>query len=441
MARFFVRPTVVTAAVFTLAQTACNIQDESSPATSRQELSREITYYEHIAPLLNEHCVNCHSDGGIAPFALADADGVLALAPLINDTMKERVMPPWLVDESDDCQTFRDSLWMDQADIDLVSTWVDNGSPLGKPSEALPPPPKADSLEGDDVIVLDPGVEYTPFIQYEQDNLQCFVVDPGIDHDMIMTAFEVLPGQPSMVHHLILYRVNTATALQQVEALAQAYDGPGYPCFGGPFDSGDVDEAELQNGSYDILGVWQPGQAPSDFPGNSGLRIGSEQKLVMRIHYYIPNGPLPDRTTMRLRLSDSVDNEAVIVFLADYDMELQPGLAEASTSVEYSVRDLWGENDVELLGLMPHEHDIGRTIRVRLTGGEDEDEVCLSWTPNWDFDWQQFYFYTSSVRARPDQTIRIDCTYDTRTRGGITIYGEGAQDEMCVAVIVGVPVQ
>ena len=184
--------------------------------------------------------------------------------------------------------------------------------------------------------------------------------------------------------------------------------------------TGDPHERPLRHPSYPCnLGV-----GPRLLQGKRVIRVESS-----------PSSPRP------LRLSDSVDNEAVIVFLADYDMELLPGLAEASTSVEYSVRDLWGENDVELLGLMPHEHDIGRTIRVRLTGGEDGDEVCLSWTPNWDFDWQQFYFYTSSVRARPDQTIRIDCTYDTRTRDGITIYGEGAQDEMCVAAIVGIPVQ
>ena len=32
--------------------------------------AREVTFAEHVAPVLKKHCWDCHKDGGSAPFAL-----------------------------------------------------------------------------------------------------------------------------------------------------------------------------------------------------------------------------------------------------------------------------------------------------------------------------------------------------------------------------------
>ena len=56
--------------------------------------------------------------------------------------------------------------------------------------------------------------------------------------------------------------------------------------------------------------------------------------------------------------------------------------------------------------------------------------------PRWDFNWQQGYFYdTGPLAASGGDTLRISCTYDTTARTATTTFGEGTNDEMCLAFV------
>ena len=55
----------------------------------------DVTFHEHIAPLLKKHCVSCHSNQNIAPFALFDYHEVVGWAPMIREVVEQQRMPPW----------------------------------------------------------------------------------------------------------------------------------------------------------------------------------------------------------------------------------------------------------------------------------------------------------------------------------------------------------
>lgn len=50
-----------------------------------------VTYYGNVRPILAEHCVGCHVNGGIAPIALDTYEAASDAAAL---------MPPFLADNS-----------------------------------------------------------------------------------------------------------------------------------------------------------------------------------------------------------------------------------------------------------------------------------------------------------------------------------------------------
>ena len=56
----------------------------------------EVTYAEHVAPLLQKHCQDCHRPGAPeAPFALASFQDAVDHSDMIAEVVKEQRMPPW----------------------------------------------------------------------------------------------------------------------------------------------------------------------------------------------------------------------------------------------------------------------------------------------------------------------------------------------------------
>lgn len=53
------------------------------------------TYWQDVQPILHTHCSSCHVEGGIAPFALDDAQTATSMAGLLAKATSERTMPPW----------------------------------------------------------------------------------------------------------------------------------------------------------------------------------------------------------------------------------------------------------------------------------------------------------------------------------------------------------
>ena len=101
--------------------------DEPSAATGEEMSSMEttgttsaLTYHRDIAPMMEENCNSCHSEGGIAPFALSTHAEVSALAQASLTSMETRSMPPWLPDP--DCRELHNPRIMSPEAIDNKDT-------------------------------------------------------------------------------------------------------------------------------------------------------------------------------------------------------------------------------------------------------------------------------------------------------------------------------
>ena len=55
----------------------------------------EVTWARHVAPLLRANCVECHREGGIAPFSLEGYENAKRWHRMIAWMTGERLMPPW----------------------------------------------------------------------------------------------------------------------------------------------------------------------------------------------------------------------------------------------------------------------------------------------------------------------------------------------------------
>jgi len=391
----------------------------------------EVTYYTHISPLFQEKCEQCHTAGGIAPFNLETYAEVSGLGQLISTSIESERMPPW--PPAKDCGDFKHDRSLTVEQIDLVKGWIADGMLEGDPADEVMIPPAPGTNLGTPDVVLDIGTDYKPAPPESGfDDYRCFVVDPGLDQDVFLNAFETEPGNDSIVHHVLMYAVEPDQHARLTQLEESEPETPGYTCFGGP-----------RAGDPALLGGWVPGTVPIQFEPGHGIRITKDAKIVIQVHYNTINDEEgSDRTKINLHFADSMTEELQMYPLADTDLAIMPGDANATEGWSFDIPAFVPDGFIKVYGVVPHMHELGSSISVRLErGGTD---MCMVDIPDWDFNWQGFYLYNTPVLVNGGDKISLTCEYDNSMGRNQQLgrepqmveWGEGTRDEMCLNYVI-----
>jgi hypothetical protein len=89
--------------------------------------AEEVTFSKDVAPIFIHSCDNCHRPGSIAPMSLMTYKDARPWARSIKEKVVRRVMPPWHIDRNVGITKFKDDPSLTDAQIALVSAWVDHG--------------------------------------------------------------------------------------------------------------------------------------------------------------------------------------------------------------------------------------------------------------------------------------------------------------------------
>lgn len=370
---------------------------------------------EDVAPILIKNCATCHQPGGIAPFGLLTYEDAKTVAGSMKLATAARTMPPFNPDNTGDCQTYGDARWLDEAEIATIAAWSDAGAPEGAP-ELAPPAFVAPPGLADKSITLDIGTTFTPD-KTLADEYRCFIVDPKLVKDQYLTGYEMKPGDKRVVHHVIMFALDSDAADQAAAGLDAADPKDGYLCYGGP----GVAQSRF------VVG-WAPGSGASHYPAGTGIKLTAGHKMVMQIHYNMANGAFPDRTTLDLALADTVEKEATITRVAAKNIMLPPGQPLAPATGQLKIPALAG--DLTIWGIAPHMHTRGKTMEVTLDSGGAKS--CITRVQDWNFHWQGFATYAKPVTMKGGDMLTIDCAYDTTKETMTVTSGESTTDEMCI---------
>lgn len=385
------------------------------------------TWHGEVHAILARHCQSCHRADGVAPFALTSYDDAKLFGPLIVGATHARTMPPFLVDNSGDCNTFTDARWLTDSELETLAAWVDAGSPEG--DDTLPPPAPVEpaTLDGT-VLTVSTGVDYIPRAG-ERDDYRCFVVPAPSELEQFVTGFDVTPGDPRIVHHVIVYAPRSAEAIAEVARLDEAEEGPGYTCYG---------TAGVQ---ATVLAAWAPGGGATSYPEGTGASLAAGAPLVVQIHYNAAGAPgAADQTRVSLEVVPDGVTRGRYVPVADLGLTLPPDQKEATAGATLPV-SLYPSIDGPVLvrGVFPHMHVLGRSLRVEIVRA-DGATICVADVKRWDFHWQMLYFLEDPIRLEPGDSLRIHCSFDTTGREQTTLWGESTSDEMCLAGLYVTPI-
>lgn len=387
-----------------------------------------VTFNKDIAPIVWKECAGCHRPGEVGPFSLLSYEDVSKRATLVNDVVSKRQMPPWKAEPG--YGQFHDEHRLSDAQLALISEWVEGGCERGDPNE-LPRAPKfADGWqlgEPDLILTMD-----APFqVPASGDDLfQCFVIPTGLSEDKAVSSIEFRPGNAKVVHHALFFLDSRGQARER-----DAKDpAPGYASFGGP--------GILPTG---MLGGWAPGTGIKPLPEGIGRLLPKNSDLVLQVHYHPSGKPETDQSRIGIRFTKSpVAETRILTAIALVDRAIRIPAGDAAYHV--TPKDFVLPVDVEAIGITPHMHWIGKEMKVWATK-PDGTQVPLIWIKDWDFNWQGNYQFAEPIPLPKGTRIELSSTYDNSAANPrnpndppkLVTFGEQTTDEMCLCGIQVLP--
>ena len=357
----------------------------------------EVTYNRHIAPLLEANCVECHRQGGIAPFSLEGYDNAKRWHRMVSFMAGERLMPPWRAVPG--FGAFRDARRLSDRQIALLASWSENGARLGDADDAMPASVRSGSKWqlGEPDLVLSMTEPFA--VPADGDDIyRYFVIPTGFAEDKVVAALEFSPGDAKVVHH--------ANYLMDYSGRARAADAkdaePGFSVFGtGAF---------LDYNAYGI-GGWAPGVQPYVLDKGLGMWLPRGGDLVLEVHYHLNGKATADRSEVGFHFaSEPVERYVDGVVIGTQDLRIPPGEENYWRRFSMDV-----PSGMALTDVTPHMHFLGREF-IAIATLPDGSERPLIRIADWDFRWQNTFAYREPVHlpagSRIDAWVRYDNTAD-----------------------------
>lgn len=424
----------------------CPIDREMKPTAK----DGAVTYYRDVLPILQERCQSCHRPGEAGPFSLLTYKQAVNWADDIKEYTKNRQMPPFKVSEG---IAFHNDRRMSDKEIATLAAWADGNTPMGDPKQA---PPEKKFVEGWQLgqpdLVLSPSSDFV-LGPNGKDLFRCFVMPTNLPEDVFVTAVEVRPANPRVVHHALLF-IDTTGQGRKLEEAAQATEkkadkehaaeesridlGPGYTV--------SMGVGFLPQGG--LLG-WAPGQIPRYLPENSGIKVPKNSDIVMQVHYHRDGRSEKDRTQVGLYFSKKPIEKTFAggVIAGRTDSGILGGrffIIPAGDEKFKLAGDTWATKDFTLYTIMPHMHMLGRSIKVTLTPPDGPEKTLLT-IPAWDYNWQETYALKEPMLIKEGSKLHVEAIYDNSDKNPMNpsnppkrvTFGEQTFNEMCFVFLGG----
>ncbi|MCA9047980.1 MAG: redoxin family protein [Planctomycetaceae bacterium] len=361
----------------------CELSFEAAPATNA-----DVTYHRDVERLVQRHCVECHRDGGVAPFRLTTYEDVVGHAPMIREVVERGVMPPWFAandsQESDrSAGRWANDRSLSASEKQLLTTWISAGRPKGDAADA----PKPKQFPGDWLIGTPDAVfgfrrpvrvKATGTMPYQ--NIR---VTTDLPEDKWVQAIEVRPGNRAVVHHVI------------VSIRSSDSD-----------TNGDESGREEREGFW---GVYVPGNSTLSYPFGMAKRLPQGAVLNFQMHY-TPNGTATeDVTEIGLVFADRPpEHEVRVAGIINTRIDIPAGADN-----HREIATLRVPADVQVLAFLPHMHLRGKAARYDVVSG-DRTTTVLD-IPRYDFNWQLLYRLAEPLNVRRGDRIRFTGWFDNST--------------------------
>ena len=328
------------------------------PELARRAAHQQISYSRDVAPILQAKCVSCHREGGIGPWAMSDHTMVQGFSLMMREVIRTQRMPPWHADPHYGEYSNDRSLTADETRT-LVH-WIEAGAPRGDGPDPLaenPPSNPLWALGEPDVVIEIPAEEVpaTGVVEYKYK-----MVNNPLSEDVWVRASEILPGDRSVLHHVI-------TRFGTVET-----EGPR--------------AGRLKRRGGGGLGGYVPGAVAREYPEDTGVFLPADATFEFQMHYTTAGKAATDVSRIGLYLHKAAPKHQMqAMVLANPRIRIPAGSPDHSETMARTL-----EQDVLVYSFLPHAHYRGKASEFVAHYPDGRVEKLLS-VPRYDFNWQTTY--------------------------------------------------
>lgn len=380
------------------------------------------TWSSDVARIIYSHCTPCHHPGGIAPVSFMTYQQAAARSASIYLAVTGGEMPPFPADPNYKHYAHENVLL--PTEIAAIQQWAVNGSPAGNLRTAPAPPVYNDStrLSTVDLELQMPGYTVTS----NGDVFRNFVIPSGLTDTRYVTAIEVMPGNPNIVHHVVV-QMDTSS---------------------NPIDPNSI----LETGSpaSKVIYAYVPGTQPYFAPPGTGFRLPAHTRIILQMHYAHGSYGQSDTTRVNFKLTPVPQRQILTKGFLNHLTTLTNGpLSIPANETRTFVEQTTISSNLTFLSALPHMHLLGRNMEVYATTTAPDDTIRFVNIPKWDFHWQYNYIFPNALKIPMGSTLRATAFYDNTTNNpdnpnlppkDVSV-GESTSDEMMGVFFTYLPYQ
>jgi Flp pilus assembly protein TadD/mono/diheme cytochrome c family protein len=375
---------------------ACALMNFAVSSRAIRAAETPVTWSRQIAPVVYRNCAVCHHPGGAGPFSLLSYADARRRAPQILDATQSRYMPPWL--PAPGYGDFSGERRLSDDDLALIRKWVESGMPEGDPAEAPLPPHYDQTWEmGKPDLIL--SIEHPWTLPASgTDVFRNFVLPYPLAQTHFIRAMEILPGTPQVVHHANVLIDRTASYRR---------DHPNHWRDGVPGMELELDGGNTFDPDSHFL-FWKPDTPLLVEPSEMPWKLDPGNDLILNMHLKPSGKPETINAQVGLYFADNPPskNPMLLQLEDDKDLDIPAGARNFVVSDQLNL-----PVDVEVLGIYPHAHYLGRELDgwAILPDGQKKWLIRI---PSWDIDRQSVYRYRKPVFLPRGSVLHMHYVYD-----------------------------
>ncbi len=350
--------------------------------TRLSTLEKNITfnYSDHIAPILANTCVQCHREGGRAPWIMEDYQTIVGWSGMIKEVLLSKRMPPWKADPT--IGDFKHDFSLADSNARKIIRWIDQGMQpgTGKDTLQLLEFPIASWERGipDKVVVLKeekiPASEKIPY-QY-----QIFELD--LPEDKWLRGLEIIPGNPQLLHHVVLIHE----------------DG---------YTSSPITGRKLRRFTDNFIALGAGANQATFFPENTGVFLKKGEKLKIQLHYTPIGKEAIDQTKIGFYYHTEKPKKWYYPLSpTNVDFTIPPNTKDVKIIAQDTI-----QRNIYIHSLMPHMHYRGKSIKMSVIK-PDGVIIPLVSVPDFNMDWQWLYELKEPIYAPKGSVILVEGVFD-----------------------------
>ena len=382
----------------------------------------KIDFETTIKPILTKHCINCHQNGGIAPFALDNWIDVDARAIMIGAVTASKYMPPWRADTS--FQHYKNENYLSSTEIELIKQWIENEKPRGiveRKKEKLFKQNKDKKKQENEIQI---GFNRAFVIKGEnKEEFRFFHMPSKMKENGYIQSIEFVPGNKKQVHHSRIM-IDTTQSISGIDGLSE--------------EDSSILKYQTKPLADPFLFGWVPGNDKIIFPKGIGKKMYAKSDFIVNVHYVPSPIQVIDSSSIIIKLSDDpIEREAQTLTLTEQNISNQPFVIYPNKKSTFYMRSPILQDSISLISIMPHMHLLGKSFKSYAIT-PDGEILPLVHVPNWDFNWQTTYQFKKFTVLPKGTVIYAEATYDNTNENPLnpnkpakTVgYGWGSKDEM-----------